>query len=68
MSEPNGYNLGNDFDLFLLIHEQLKIRIPKKKAEIEDLKCQLGAAEIELQQLIALDRTTPEVTSVSGDV
>ena len=59
MSEPNGYNLGNDFDLFRLIRDQLKIRIPQQELLIEDLKRQLHEAEVDLQNLLTLDKTSP---------
>jgi len=58
--DPMSYNLGDDFDLFLLIREQLAKRIPAQENRIAELTAELTAAKLHLDQLYSLESTIPE--------
>jgi hypothetical protein len=62
MDNPMAYTLGRKFDLFRLIIEQLKVRIPATEERIEELKAELKAEEVKLTQLLALQQVTPQET------
>ena len=60
MDDPMSYNLGDDFDLFLLIREQLKKRIPAQEDRIAELTAELSAAKLHLDRLYSLESTVPD--------
>lgn len=60
MDDPMSYNLGDDFDLFLLIREQLVKRIPAQEDRIAELTAELSAAKLHLDRLYSLESTVPD--------
>ncbi len=59
-ADPMSYNLGDDFDLFLLIREQLAKRIPAQQIRIAELTAELAKAKLDLDRLFALESTIPD--------